>query len=112
MVGGRNNAAVLGAVVAVLAITAAVVLMAKDNSSTVAFLGVASPTIVALLTLMKTEAVQNAVTEVKANVDELTNGKMTAAVQNAVESAIGPVVEQIEHATTEMQALDPKGKKR
>ena len=111
--GGRNNVAVLGAVVALVAIAAAVILLAKDNSSVVAFIGVVSPTIVALLGLMKVEAVQNQVAAVSQNVDELTNGKMNEAVQTAITEAIAPVVESLEHVTEEMPAVrDPNARTR
>ena len=103
--GSRNNAAVLGATVAIVAILAAVILLAKDNSSVVAFIGVVSPTIVALLGLMKVEAVQNQVQAVSDDVADLTNGKMNAAVKDAVETVLAPVTEQLEHNTQEMQAI-------
>lgn len=104
----RNNGAVLGAMVAIVAILAAVILLAKDNSSVVAFIGVVSPTIVALLGLMKVEAVQNQVAAVSTEVSELTNGKMNAAVKDAIETAIAPVVETLEHVTEEMPAVTPR----
>jgi signal transduction histidine kinase len=102
---GNNNGAVLGAVVALVGISAAVILLAKDNSSVVAFIGVVSPTIVALLGLMKVEAVQNQVQAVASEVGELTNGKMNAAVKDAVEEVLAPVAELVEHNTEEMRAL-------
>lgn len=97
--------AVLGAMVAIVAILAAVILLAKDNSSVVAFIGVVSPTIVALLGLMKVEAVQNQVQAVAEEVGDLTNGKMNAAVKSAVEDVLAPVTELVEHNTEEMRAL-------
>jgi signal transduction histidine kinase len=104
----RNNGAVLGALVAVVAILAAVILLARDNSSVVAFIGVVSPTIVALLGLMKVEAVQNQVSAVQGEVAELTNGKMDAAVRGAVETAIAPVVESLEHVTEDLPVVAPR----
>lgn len=102
----RNSLATLGAIVAIIAITAAVILLSKDNARAGLFLSIASSTIISLFGLMKAETVQNAVAEVKSDVAELTNGKMHAAVTDAVQHAISPVVEQLEHATGEMHILN------
>lgn len=105
----RNSLATLGAIVAILAITAAVILLSKDEARAGLFISIASSSIISLFGLMKAETVQNQVQEVQSDVAELTNGKMHAAVKDAVEHAIAPVVETLEHNTQEMLAIPKRG---
>lgn len=98
--------AIVGAVVAILAITAAVILLAQDNASAVQFLAVATPTVLALLALIKSDSVQNDVQEVSTAVAELTNGKLHEAVHSAVVDAVADVVD---HSTGEFSAIEKGG---
>lgn len=100
----QNTVAVLGAIVSLVAITAAVVLLANDNSSSIAFLGVVTPTIVSLLALMKTETVQNQMSLMQTEVAELTNGKMNEAVNKAIENVVSPLVDEVITASQDDKA--------
>jgi signal transduction histidine kinase len=105
----RNSMATLGAIIAILAITAAVIMFSKDEGRIGLFVPIAASTIISLFGLMKAETVQNAVAEVKSDVAELTNGKMHEAVSDAVTHAIAPIVETLEHATEEMSTVPKRG---
>lgn len=94
---------ILGAIVAIIAICGGIMLRANDQGTATGFLAIVGPTIVALLGLLKTEMVQNDVQGVRdaqaqtsAELHELTNGKMHAAVHEAVAAAIEPVAEKLD----------------
>lgn len=105
----RNSLATMAAIVAILGMTAAVVLLTNDQARAGLFIAIASTTITSLLNLMKSETVQNQVTAVQQDVAELTNGKMHSAVHSAVHDAIAPVIETLEHATEEMATVPKRG---
>ena len=67
----------------ILTVLGVVVLLGTNEAAIIAYIGIASSTLVSLLNLVKIDSV-------KSHVQELTNGKMTEAVNTAVNNAINP----------------------